>query len=744
MLAQADGSEGGPASFVGRHSELAALESSLGVHRLVTLTGPGGVGKSRLARQVLTRRTGQAAGGAADAPAGARRGRRRSVRPAAPPGPSPTAAVDGGGAGSGGGARDFPDGVHWADLSPVADALLLADAVADALGLADHTSRSLVDAVGEWIGERRLLLVLDCCEHLVPAVRTLAREFLAAAPHFVLLLTSRQPLGLPAEHVMEIGPLPYAAGAEDALALFLARAAEAAPRTAATPWSEERLAAARSICVRLQGVPLALELAAAQLTDHTVEELADRLARRIGALATGRPVQPPRHRALRTAIGWSHEWCEPRERLLWLRLSVFGGPFDESAARAVCSAAPLTEADVPPLLAALVAKSVVRRGGDGSYRMLDTIREYGAMWLEEVGEQDVLRTRHAVHFLALVRRAERDWLGPGQRAGYRRVGAAHGDVCAALDYSLVAEPARALDLAGRVGFFWACCGYLHAARAYLERALAAARPEAVSRAVRVRALWALGVTLLLQGEKEAAHQLAVGCEALAMTPGELHGAPEGEPDGDPRLALDAAYLLGLSHLLDGRPLAARIVAENALGAAPGTPFDSPARLRCHLVRVFALTGMGLFTDARAEAEVLRSGCVAREEYWTRAYADYQLSLICLLESRPDASAAHARAMLESKRELGDSFGTALGLDLLAAARAAQGDGLGAARAYGTGHAYWQAVGHPQRGTPELKAVREEYERTARGALGDRAYEAAFLEGVRHGQSLRARPHPRET
>ncbi|MET9700258.1 AAA family ATPase [Streptomyces sp. NPDC006529] len=734
MLAQADGPPGGPASFVGRRSELAVLDRALTAHRLVTLTGPGGVGKSRLARQALTRLAG-------DVP------------------------VDGGVAPPGG--QGFPDGIHWADLSPLPDARLLADTVADALGLADHTARSLVEAVGEWIGARRLLLVLDCCEHLVPAVRTLARALLGAAPHLVLLLTSRQPLGLPAEHVMEIGPLPHAAGAGDALALFRARAAEAAPHTAA-PWSEERLAAARSICARLQGIPLALELAAAQLTDHTVEELADRLTRRIGTLATGRPLQPPRHRALRTAIGWSHEWCAPRERLLWLRLSVFGGPFDEAAARAVCSAAPLSQAQVPPLLAALVAKSVVRRGADGSYRMLDAIREYGAMWLAELGEQDALRARHAAHFLALVRRADREWLGPGQRAGYRRVGAAHGDVCAALDHYLATAPARALDLAGRVGFFWACCGHLHAARAHLERALAAARPEEVTRAVRVRALWALGVTLLLQGEADAAHQLAVGCEALAMTPGSAgpslsegpdddrygppHGGPAGlpaevaagdpgaDPDGDACLALDAAYLLGLSHLMAGRPLAARVVAENALGAAPGTPFDSPARLRCHLVHVFALTGMGLFTDARAEAEVLRAGCAAREEHWTRAYAEYQLSLISLREGSPATSAAHARAMLESKGELGDTFGTALGLDLLAAARAAQGDGAGAARAYGTGHAYWQAVGHPQRGTPELKSVREESERTARGALGDQAYEAAFRQGVRHGHLLRARPH----
>ncbi|MGW6710316.1 ATP-binding protein [Streptomyces sp. NPDC054956] len=691
MLGDGEGYEGdGSAAFVGRTGELAALDKALREPRgrLVTLTGPGGVGKSRLARQAA--------------------GRMEAAGPAGP----------------------FPDGVYWADLSPLPDERPLVATVADALDLADHTSRTLSAAVREWIGERRLLLVLDCCEHLVTAVRGLVRELLDAAPHLVVLVTSRQPLGPVREQVLDIGPLPYSFdphGTEEALALFTRRAAAAAPGQA-PPWTEARLAAARAVCARLEGVPLALELAAAQLTDHTVEELAARLARRIGRLATAAPVQPPRHRALRTAIGWSHEWCEPRERLLWLRLSVFGGPFDRAAARAVCAAAPLDEADVPPLLDALVAKSVVRRGADGSYRMLDTIREYGAMWREEAGEGEALRAAHAAYFTDLVRAAERDWLGPGQRLGYRRVAAVHGDLCAALDHHLATGPVRALDLAARVGFYWACCGHLHTARGYLERGLAAARPEEVPAPVRVRALWALGVTLLLQGEQDQAHRIAVGCEALAA---ELGARP----------ALDAAYLLGLSHLLAGRPLAARIVSDNALEAFPGTPFDSAPRIRCHLVRVFALTGTGLFGDAREEAELLRAGCAERGEHWTRAYADYQLALICLFEGRPAESASHARAILESKRELGDSFGTALGLDLLAAARAAAGDGVGAARAYGTGHAYWQAVGHPQRGTPELASVREEFERTARGALGDRAYEAAFREGVRHGHALRTHPRP---
>lgn len=711
MLGHGDGYEAGDAaSFVGRTTELALLERALRERRLITLTGPGGVGKTRLAR-----RAADLAGAAGAAGAGG------GVEVSRPGGPA-------------GAAGPFPDGVHWADLSPLPDERLLVATVADALDLADHTARTPAAAVRQWIGGRRLLLVLDCCEHLVTAVRGLVRELLDATPHLVLLLTSRQPLGLADEHVLDIGPLPHAVdpfGAEEALALFTRRAAAAAPGQA-PPWTEARLTAARSVCARLEGVPLALELAAAQLSDHTIEELAERLARRIGPLSAPTPVQPPRHRALRTAIGWSHEWCAPRERLLWLRLSVFRGSFDLAAARAVCSARPLTESDVPPLLDALVAKSVVRRGADGSYRMLDTIREYGAMWRDEAGERGALREAHAAYFTELVRTAERDWLGPAQRIGYRRVEAVHGDLCAALDHHLATAPERALDLAARAGFYWACCGHLHAARGYLERALSAARPEEVPPRIRVPALWALGVTLLLQGEQEQAHRIAVGCEALAAG-----------LDGDPGPALDAAYLLGLSHLLAGRPLAARIVSDNALEAFPGTPFDSGPRIRCHLVRVFALTGTGLFTDAREEAELLRAGCVERGEHWTRAYADYQLALICLFEGRPAESAVHARAMLESKRELGDSFGTALGLDLLAAARAATGDGAGAARAYGTGHAYWQAVGHPQRGTPELASVREEFERTARGALGDQAYEAAFREGLRHGHTLRTRPHPYE-
>ncbi|HET6860856.1 MAG TPA: regulator, partial [Streptomyces sp.] len=191
----------------------------------------------------------------------------------------------------------------------------------------------------------------------------------------------------------------------------------------------------------------------------------------------------------------------------------------------------------------------------------------------------------------------------------------------------------------------------------------------------------------------------------------------------------AAYLVGLTHLMEGRPLAAYALAEHVLAAAPDSPFASASRLRCHLVQVFALTALGRLPEARSQALELRAGCLRLDEWWTRSYTDYQLSLIALFQDRADEAAAHARAMLAEKQRLGDSFGIALGLDLLAAAVAAQGDGERAAMVYGTGQAYWRNVGHPQRGTPELRAVREECEARARAAIGDLAYAQALGRGA---------------
>ncbi|MFD9724046.1 ATP-binding protein [Streptomyces sp. NPDC059072] len=652
--------------FVGRGRELAALSAALADSRVVTVVGPGGVGKSRSARRLLER---------------------------ADPGRA----------------------VVWAELSGLPDASGLVDAVAAACGLADHTAREPTEALCAWLAHRSPLLVLDSCEHLVPEVRALTADLLTASPGLSVLATSREPLGVPGEHVLELPPLRP----EEALELFLGRAAVAAsglPRNRPPALLE----AARDICRHLQGIPLTLELAAAQLTRHTPQDLAARLRRHIDPLTSDTLRDPRRHQSLRTTIGWSHELCEPAERLLWARLSVFAGPFDEADARAVCSDEALPAAGVAAALDGLVAKSVVQKAGR-EHTLLDTVREYGGTWLHRLGQHDVVRRRHAAHFHRLARQADQGWLSPDQGSWYQRLRARHRDLCAALDFLLRTEPGQALDMAARVAFFWGCCGRLHEAQSYLQRALNSPRPHDTDLA---RPRWALGVVLLLRGEHDHAHRIALACQAAAM------GSGDGREDLDGRL--DAAYLLGISHLMAGRPLAARIVTDNALDGLPGTPFDSAATLRCHLARTFALTATGLRHEARAAAEELREGCAALGEHWTRSYADYQLSLISLIEDRPASAARHARAMLAAKHRLGDSFGTALGLDLLAAAHAADGDPVRAARTSGACQTLWQSVGHPQRGTPELAPLRAECERRARARLGDDAYEAAYQEGMRDG------------
>ncbi|MFI9102135.1 ATP-binding protein [Streptomyces fildesensis] len=648
-------------SFVGRAGELACLDRALAGHRLVTLTGTGGVGKTRLALQAAARA-----------------------------------------------AQRFRDGVWWTDLSSLDGERLLLATVSDAVDLSDHTSRLPVEALCAWLAGKELLLVLDSCEHLVDSCRHLVADLLTTVPGLTVLATSRQPLDLDAEHLIDVQPMP--ADGQDALSLFTERAAAGSGGRLTETGADS---AAGAICRRLEGIPLALELAAAQVGQATVEEVAERLGSRFDLVSRSVAVWPQRHRTLRTTIGWSHELCRPLERLLWARLTVFRGGFDLASARSVCSGGPLSAEAVGPVLERLVAQSVVRRDGR-RYRMLDTIREYGQWWLRALSEDAALADRHAYHYLRLARQADAGWLSADQASWYRWVNDARTDLCTALDHLLARAPRHALDLAGLIGFFWSGCGHLHETRGYLEQGLAG---YPVRGRERTRALWALGLTVTLQGQYEAARRLSE------------ESARAAREDGDNEAVVAAAYLSGLISLLTGDPLAAQATADHALEADPGPPVASAARFRCHLVRVFALIGLEKLPEARSEAEALRDRCVELDECWTRSYLDYQLSIVALLAGDPTAAARHARTMLDGKRLLRDNFGIALGLDLLAAAIAAQGEAERAAGVFGVGQAFWRTVGHPQRGTPELGPIREECERTARAGIGDEAYERAFRRGA---------------
>ncbi|MFK8910589.1 ATP-binding protein [Streptomyces sp. YS-3] len=653
-------------SFVGRSAELATLDKLLLDHRLVTVTGPGGVGKSRLALRAARRRL-----------------------------------------------AFCPDGVWWVELSPLCDAELLDATVADHLGVTDQTTRSAAEALCGRLADKRLLLVLDTCEHLVSACGHLIGELLQTSPGLTVLATSRQPLGRPEERVFPLGPLPPAGAA---LTLFKQRAVDAVPHLSLKSFeTPARAEAAAAVCRRLDGIPLAIELAGARLRLWSVEQLAERLDTRFEVLTDTRSDRLPRHQTMRTTIGWSHELCAPLERLLWARLSVFAGGFDLAAAQDVAAGGPLAPEAVTAALAGLTAKSVVRTGphhGRPGYRMLDTIREYGRQWLGELGEETAVARRHAERCRRLVRTAEAEWLGPDQVEWYERLDAEQADLRAALEYLLAHDPDAALDMASSLWFFWFCCGHLHEGRGYLERALALG-PGPGRR--RDRAEWVLGTITLLQGDLESALR---------------HGRRSVARATDPECRLRAAHLLAAAVLMPGDAAGALDICTPAIDAA-GTDF-SPGLALCALVRVYALVNLGRHQEAAAESSRLRDRCASRGERWMRAYADYMLAVTALALGRATEAAEHARAMLTGKRLLHDSFGIALGLDVLACALAARGDGERGALVLGTGQEYWRTVGKAQMGAPRLTAVREECERRARAALGDQAYDSAFHRGARAG------------
>ncbi|NEB77175.1 regulator [Streptomyces sp. SID14478] len=647
-------------SFVGRESELGAVKTALTAHRLVTLTGGGGVGKSRLALRVA-----------------------EQMRDA------------------------YADGVWWVDLSNLYDNRLFTATVCDAVDLLDHNPRDPVEALGEWLTGRRILLVFDCCERVRESTRRLVDELLRAAPRLTVLTTSRRSLGVRAEHRIEVPPLSLDDGdSGEAVRLFRDRCAAAAPHVTLDP--PAAAATVSAICRRLEGIPLAVELACAQLRESSLAQLSERLGSRLDTLVD-ETVWPKRHRALRTAIGWSHELCSPLERLLWARLSVFRAPVEVADAQAVCAGGPLGAHEIPGLLERLADQSVLRRDG-ARYRMLDTLSEYGAMWLAELKEEQTLARLHAAHFATVLEEAESGWLSERQVAWYTRISDSHSDVRAALDHLIAEDPDAALEAVGRTGLFWPCCGHLHESRDYLERVLALDTPPGPSR---TRALWALGITLTLQGDHEGALRVGQECADAARQ------------DGTPASALFAAHTLGLTHLMAGRPQDAYEVSDHALINHSTSPPSGAPQLCCMVIRTFAHSALGRLTEAYEAAVGLRRLSLQYGEHWARSYAFHQLAFIDLLQGRPHEAERNARAMLTSKHNLNDNLGIALALDLLTGANAGQGNGVGAARTSGTGNTFWRMLGHPNHGTPELSEVRERWETQARKAAGDDAYDSAF-------------------
>ncbi|MCD0451779.1 hypothetical protein LO762_21650 [Actinocorallia sp. API 0066] len=659
-------------SFVGRAGELAAIEEALRTERLVTLTGVGGVGKTRTALEAAAR------------------------------------VSDG-----------FPDGVWVVRLSQLRDGTLLPHLICREMRLQDQTTRPMVEVLADRLAGARCLLVLDGCEHLLEPCAMMITVLLGVAPGVRIVATSRQPVGVRGESRIALEPLPVG---REAVRLFADRAAAVSPAFALT---DETLPTVVEVCARLEGIPLAVELAAALVADLPVAELTARIQDRFGLEAGRRRAgqAPPHHEALWTTIGWSHELCTPRERLLWARLSVFAGSFTLEAAQRVCAGGPLPADDVRATLGALVDKSLVK-ARDGRYTLLDTIAEFGAHWLRDLGEERASRLAHRDHYRDEARRAFGRWFGPEQADLARGFARDFADLRVALETCFTEPGDAALELLGGLWFFWYCCGHQREGRHYFERALA---HDTAPGYHRMRAAWAYGLVVLAQGDIDATNHAIGICTAAAR-------GEDRPPHGVSARA--AAYLAGTGWSIRGdADLAMTLVAPFDALPEPGGPHEAEGMAEATALMVQACVSYihivrGDYPAAIGLAEWIRGEGARRREFKYRSWGDYIWALAALGTGDLRTAVDHARQALEANRQLGDYWGMALVLDSLALALAGLGEFEQAATVLGTGEQAWRATfGTAQFGSPELAAARRTCETQIRTAIGDPSYKKAFLHGL---------------
>jgi predicted ATPase/DNA-binding SARP family transcriptional activator len=479
-----------PARLIGREREVAEVGRLLGETRLLTLTGPGGVGKTRLAIEAAQRLL-----------------------------------------------RDFPDGVFFVGLATLSEPPLVAPAIAQALGIQDAGGEPLLVTLKYYLREKRLLLLLDNFEHLLAAAPAIA-ELLATCPGLRALVTSREPLHLRGEQELAVSPLalpdPEQPASPERLAgvasvdLFVQRARELRPDFALTP---ENAGAVGEICVQLDGLPLAIELAVARLKLFPPAALAARLESRLRLLTGGPRDAPERQRTLRATIAWSYDLLNPAEQALFRYLAVFAGGCTLAAVEEVAArGGPAGPLEVVDGVASLVDKSLVRQVETGSAEprlaMLATLREFGQERLDAAGEVEAVRRAHLGYYLALAEEGEPQLRAAGQIAWLGRLDVERDNFRAALGWALeVGEATLACRLAGALNYYRYMRGYFREGRDWLERALAAPAGDRTSEVARmgkasVKALFGAGLLTHGLGDYPAARRHLWACVRLGRQIGE--------------------------------------------------------------------------------------------------------------------------------------------------------------------------------------------------------------------------------
>jgi non-specific serine/threonine protein kinase len=665
-------------SFVGRERELRDLDQLLAEAPLLTLVGAGGVGKTRLAHELVHAH-----------------------------------------------AASYRDGSWLVELASLVDPALLPGAVASAVGLRDFQARNTIDLLTEYLRPKQMLLVLDNCEHLVQPCAELVARLLRACPGVRVLATSREPLALAGERIWSVPPLelpdlgqPISARQLAGLAaarLFIDRARAVNNTFVVT---DENAPAIARICVGVDGIPLALELAAARTRVLTLDQLAERLVRDAGVLSQASREALPQHRTMRATIDWSHDLLGQAEQVLLRRLAVFAGGWTLELAEQVCSGVHLEEGDVLGVLGQLVDKSMAlvdTREAVARYRLLEPVRQYALERLEAAGEADTYRARHAAAFFELVRQGEGEDAGPREVSSLDRLELEHPNIRVALRWALVnQDTAAALRTTAALFRVWERRGHFQEGCAWLEQALALPGAAAAPARERSRALNALAFLYWRGGDADRALPIAEEALAINREIGHTLGT--------------AMALGGLGAIAYFRDDSARAVALLEESAA----FAREAGHRPLLSVVLSFLGRALLClkgpwDAQAKA-VLDEALGQAEEassLYARGHALATLGDLAWSRGQVETGTRLWRQSLAARAELSDRRGIAGCLERLAFALVATRRFDRAAWLFGAADAQHRILGTDLR--REEAAERSAHVVVTRQQLGE-GFERAWSEG----------------
>ncbi len=704
-------------SFIGREKELVDLKRLLPTARLLTLTGSGGCGKTRLSLQV-----------AADL------------------------------------LERFPDGVWLVELAPLSDSDLVPPTVASVLGLKEEPSKPIIETLTEYLKDKRLLLLLDNCEHLLEACATFVDALLRQCANVQIVASSREGLGINGEQAYRVPSLalpdpkkahtPVSVVQFEAVQLFVDRALLARPDFQLTAQNASQLA---SVCFRLDGIPLAIELAAARVRSLSVEEINRRLDHRFRLLTGGSRAALPRQQTLRSLIDWSYDLLQDSEKLLLRRLSVFAGGWTLGAADRICAGDDVEDGEVLDLLTSLIDKSLVAADESEAgfrYRLLETVRQYARERFVESGGTEAIRARHRDYFLALADEADKKLLGAEQADWLRRLEKEHDNLRSALEWSDVeAQEQEDLRLCAAMHRFWITRGYLAEGRQWCARIFAKGVP-AQPTLEHARALNVAGSLAFHQTDYPAARTLLEQSVALskvldhrmgiALALNNL-GAVAIEQGDHPTARALYEESLALLRELGDRHVAAGVLGNLAMLAHECGDLDAARTLSQESLALSRELGdQGRIADAlntlgdvacdlgdltTAWSLSQESLAIGRElgDRDCIAMSSKNLGTVAFMRGQFGEARSLYRDAMAIRLELGDRLGIARALEGAAAIATAEGNSTAAARTWGAAERLREEIGSPM--LPNERSRNHKYATMARQTIADQgAFDRAWGQG----------------